>query len=223
MHYYPLMLQTTGRSAVLVGAGEVGCRKLRDLLATSIASVLVLEPNPTAEAQTLCADPRIRLEKRGFEPLDVRNATLVFAATGSSAVNAAVVAACDEHRILCNSVDNPESGGFIVPARVVAGRVLITVSTQGASPALSRRLRSDLENFAEPYAALGELLARLRPFVLALNEPCGQNATLFRSIAGSALCAALAEHNAPHCEALLRELLPASLHHVIAELLHELV
>lgn len=223
MRYYPLLLQTAGMTAVVVGAGEVGCRKLRDLLASDVARVLVLEPAPSAEALALCADPRVDLKERNFDAADMDGATLVFAATGNPVVNAAVTTACAERRILCNSVDSPESGGFIVPARVAAGRVLVTVSTQGGSPALSKRLRADLETFVQPYAALGELLARLRPFVLAMNEPCGQNAALFRSIAGSELCAALARKDRLRCEALLCERLPASLHDVIAELLHELV
>lgn len=217
------MLDTTGLHCVVVGAGEVGCRKLGDVLHTRAASVLVVDPCPCEALQALCADPRVTVQQRGFIPDDLDGAALVFAAAGSADVNRLVTAACAARGILCNCADAPERGGFIVPARVQAGQVTLAVSTQGGSPALARRLREDLQQFARPYAALSELLTRVRPLVLALGEPSPQNAELFRALARSALGDLLVQGDGNGAEALLRTLLPQPLHSAITELLHDLV
>lgn len=213
---------------MVVGAGEVGCRKLADLLESDVERVLVLDAQPPSAAlMLLLADVRVRFVQRDFTPEDLwldgklmgKRAGLVFATTGHAAVNAAVVAACAEQGILCNSADAPDTGGFIVPARVCAGRVTLAVSTQGASPALARHMRQSLQSFAEPYAALAELLARLRPMVLAIGNESGHNRELFRTLVTSPLGEALAMGDIGRADALLRELLPKTLHPRITELL----
>lgn len=240
------MLCTDGLFCVVVGAGDVGCRKLADVLKTDVARVLVLDTAPPSPALLgFLEDPRVVFAQRAFVATDLENfdnpkcpepranleslehqgqpAGLVFAATANAQVNAAVVEACAARGILCNCADAPESSGFIVPARVCRGRVTLTVSTQGGSPALARHLRESLETFAEPFAALAELLARLRPMVLALGHESVHNKELFRSLVASDLREAMATKDAGRCEALLRGLLPVALHPRITELLHELV
>lgn len=224
MRYYPLFLDLSSVHCLVVGAGEVGRRKLSALLQSEPASVLVLDTAPpSAAAAALFDNPRVIFEQRGFAPEDVEGRSLVFAATGDRAANAAVAQACTRRNILCNCADAPREGNCIVPATARRGTLMAALSTGGHSPALARRLRGELEDWLAPRAALTALLGRLRPHVLALPDKTGQNTVLFRSLTYSPLREALAGRDRARCEALLRELLPDALHPHIPELLHDLL
>ena len=148
---------------------------------------------------------------------------MVFAATSNRQTNDAVARACAERGILCNCTDAPKDSSFIVPALVEQGNIAIALSTGGASPALARKIREDLEAWlGERYTGISELLMRLRPLVLALHHETRQNTTLFRSIVDSPLSEALQRRDRQTCESLLRELLHIELHPYIMELLHDL-
>ena len=65
--------------------------------------------------------------------------------------------------MLVNVVDVPPLCNFIMPAIARVGPISIAVSTRGASPALAKRLRTEIaERYGEPYAQLAELLNGVR-------------------------------------------------------------
>jgi siroheme synthase-like protein len=68
--------------------------------------------------------------------------------------------------MLCNVADVPELCNFILPAGHREGPIAIAVSTGGASPALAKRLRSQIAELVGPrHAALALELEALRPEV----------------------------------------------------------
>lgn len=244
--YYPLFMQLSTAHCLLVGAGAVGLRKARTLLAAHPASLLVLDiTEPGAEWDAVRAHPALCLETRPFTPHDVHGRNLVFACTGCRAVNAEVAQACRERGILCNCADAPEEGSFIVPATARAGfddsihnegaynaptpknrqngELMAALSTGGDSPAWAKVLREELEVWLTPRVPMTVLLARLRPLVLALGADTGQNTALFRTLVRSPLRHALAQRNAQACRQYLREALPDALHPHIPELLYDLI
>ena len=225
MQYYPLLVNMRGARCLIVGAGEVGCRKLTDLLASDLAEVLVLDVAAPAPAmQILLKDSRVQFEQRSFTFEDIKGRLLVFAATGNHELNSIVVSSCADAGILCNCVDAPDKSGFIVPARIYEGRVTMTLSTQGGSPALARRMRQELApQIRDMYAPLAELMARLRPMILEEGRKTQLNTELFRKIVYSQLGEALGKRDTITCNALLRDMLPTSLHDRISELLYGLV
>ena len=224
MHYYPVFLELSGQSCLVVGAGAVGCRKITSLLECPIEGLHVIDlAEPDTNLQVLLEDKRVSFTKRPFTPSDVEGCALVFAATSNRQTNDAVARACTERGILCNCADAPKDSSFIVPALVEQGNIAIALSTGGASPALARKIREDLETWlGERYTGISELLMRLRPLVLALHHETRQNTTLFRSIVDSPLSEALQRQDRQTCESLLGELLPIELHPYIMELLHDL-
>ena len=227
--HYGLFLELSRAHCLVVGAGEVGLRKALTLLNCAPASLLVLDVAGFGPAwDSVRHHACLTLEERPFCPADVHGRSLVFACTGSRQTNAAVVAACTKARVLCNCVDAPRDGDFIVPATATASHasgVTLTaaLSTGGASPAWARILRQELEEWLEPRLPLSVLLARLRPLVLARGEDTGQNTLLFRSLARSPLREALTQGDKEQCMTLLRELLPEALHPHIPELLYDLI
>lgn len=223
---YPLLLSLEGRHCLVAGLGEVGRRKLAGLLACDPASVLALDTmqpeHLPAKAAVLMKDPRVIFECRACSPADVRDRALVFAATGNAEENARIATLCREAGVLCNCASAPALGAFSVPAVVRREGLTATLSTGGASPALARRWRHELEDWLTPRARMVRLMGRLRPMVLALHAETGQNSRLFRALAASPLQTWLAEGDLESCRQCLRAELPPVLHVHIAELLDDL-
>ncbi|MBD5417836.1 MAG: bifunctional precorrin-2 dehydrogenase/sirohydrochlorin ferrochelatase [Desulfovibrio sp.] len=217
---YPLFLSLEGEHCLVAGLGEVGRRKLAGLLAAGVGSVLALEsglPAPAGESTDddelarLCADPRVHLERRPCTEADVRASRLVFAATSHARENARIAALCREAGVLCNCASAPELGAFAVPAVARAGELRAALSTGGASPALTRILRRELELWLAPRAALARFLGRLRPLVLAMGADTRHNSQLFRKVAASPLGDWLAAGDLARCRAWLERELPPAL------------
>lgn len=217
---YPLFLSLEGERCLVVGLGEVGLRKLAGLLAAGVGSVLALDAAPVdgapeiahgPEAGGLLADPRVRVERRPCTAADIAPCRLVFAATGDAAVNARIAALCREARVLCNCASAPALGQFAVPAVARCGELSAALSTGGASPALARILRCDLETWLKPQAALAHFLGQLRPLVLAMKLDTRHNSQLFRKMAASPLGNWLAAGDLARCRHWLERELPPEL------------
>jgi precorrin-2 dehydrogenase/sirohydrochlorin ferrochelatase len=199
----------------------VGLRKIASLADCGAGRVVVIElGEPGAQLLELAARPEVCLLRRAFVPADLDGVFLAVAATSDAALNRRVADLCRERGVLCNVADAPEEGSFIVPSCVTRGELTLAVSTGGASPALTKRIRKDLQDrFGEEYAQLLRIMSRLRPEVLALGLGTGENTVLFRALAGSRLLAAFRRGDMALAETELRAILPPQLHHLIPELL----
>jgi precorrin-2 dehydrogenase/sirohydrochlorin ferrochelatase len=92
---------------------------------------------------------------------------LAFAAA-SEEVNARVTADARRQGVWVSSASDPAAGDFFTPAVVRRGRLVLAISTTGASPAAARRIRESLEaEFDEAYSLWLDLLAEVRSVVLA--------------------------------------------------------
>jgi precorrin-2 dehydrogenase/sirohydrochlorin ferrochelatase len=160
--YYPAILDLAGRTALVVGAGSVGEGKIRNLL-TAGARVRVVSLDATEEVRRWAEEGRIELSLRGYESGDLDGCFLVIVATERNEINLRVFQDAEEQRMLCNVVDAPDLCNFILPSIMRRGDLAIAVSTAGASPALARKIRLELEDrYREEYALALELLGSLR-------------------------------------------------------------
>ncbi|MBF0421792.1 MAG: bifunctional precorrin-2 dehydrogenase/sirohydrochlorin ferrochelatase [Magnetococcales bacterium] len=169
MHYYMAELNLTGRLVWVAGGGVVATRKIRGLLETG-AQVMVMAPEFHADICQWQAEGRLQVCAGEFDEREldreVRPA-LVFAATGAAQRNRQIAAYCRERGIWCNSADDPEVSGFLVPAVVRRGALTVAVGTQGASPALSRLLKERIEHWLEPgWQGLVEVFGAMRAEVV---------------------------------------------------------
>ena len=159
--FYMACLDLAGRRCVVVGGGTVGYEKAAGLLACG-AAVTVVSPELDPSFALLEVDWRRRRYRRG----DLRGAFLVIAATSERPVNERVSRDAEARGMLCNVADVPELCNFILPAVHREGPIAIAVSTGGASPALAKRLRSQIAELVSPaHAELAEELRALRPEV----------------------------------------------------------
>jgi siroheme synthase-like protein len=133
----PLVVDLAGRRVVVLGAGRVSKQKVALLLAAG-AKVTII----TKEVVVALADDVDELILRPYQRGDLAGAFLVVSATGSSEVNDLVVAEAREHHILLNVVDDATRSNFFFTAVHRDGDVVVSVSTEGSSPALAQWVRN---------------------------------------------------------------------------------
>ena len=164
---YPANLALKGVGALVVGGGEVALRKTRSLLEAE-ARVIVIAPEFHAAFSALKRAKGLRLIRRVFKPADMSRARLVFAATHDSALNSRIARAAIKKGLLVNVAAPPEAGNFHVPASIHRGRLSIAISTGGASAALARSLREQIERtVGDEWGELAGLLDERRATLLA--------------------------------------------------------
>jgi precorrin-2 dehydrogenase/sirohydrochlorin ferrochelatase len=160
--YYPAILDLVGRTALVVGAGKVGEGKIRGLL-NGGANVRVVSLEATEQVRSWAEEGSIELELRPYQRTDLDGCFLVIAATERTETNEAIFADAEKRGMLCNVVDVPRLCNFILPSIMRRGDLAIAVSTAGASPALARKIRLELEErYGEEYDLALELLGSLR-------------------------------------------------------------
>lgn len=145
----------------MIGGGAVGSRKARAALDAG-ASVRVVDPRPDLSLpnQVIHIPELYRAEH-------LEGAALVFACA-TPEINAQVVADAHLRGTWVNAATSPDAGDFTLPAVVRRGALTLAVSTEGASPALARRIREKLEaEYDEVFAEWVQILADVRAEVLA--------------------------------------------------------
>jgi len=146
----------------VVGGGSVAERKTRMLLEHN-ALVTVISPALNQGLQQLAEQGAIQVVPSNFKSNDLKGAFLAIAATDDPITNAAVSDKGRKQRILINVVDDPKVSDFIVPSIVRRGDITIAISTAGKSPALARRLRTELDAILPAeYANLVSLVSEVR-------------------------------------------------------------
>ena len=169
MTLFPMFMKLEGRSCLVVGAGAVGEPKIGSLLASG-AAVRVIALRATAAVAEWAKTGAIAWEARPFNTADLDRVFLVIAATNSRDLNATIFHKARQQNILCNVVDDPEYCDFYYPAVVRRGELQLAISTNGQSPALAQRIRSELEiQFGQEYGEWLEELGRIRQQLFAGN------------------------------------------------------
>lgn len=224
MRYYPIFVNLENKPCLVVGAGGVGKRKIGTLLDAGAAPVTVIDTGPAdTDMEALLLRGDVSFQCRQFEDTDLDGKFMVIACTSNETVNQRIADGCARRGILCNIADQPEAGSFIVPSTIERGDLTLAVSTSGKSPALTKRIRLQLQNeFGDEYALLLRLMGDIRPLMLALGLPTEDNTAVFRALTGPELLGALKLHNLDAAGEILKESLPQPLHANIPELLNGL-
>jgi precorrin-2 dehydrogenase / sirohydrochlorin ferrochelatase len=162
MSYYPIFLNLSGQRCLVIGGGVVAERKVAGLLDAD-ASVTIVSPTLTVELTRLAKEKKIRHFMRDYRKGDLSGYRLAFVATDDSQVNRAVYEEAQEAEVFINTADDPAHCDFILPSVLRRGELQVAVATGGTSPALSRAIREELEQyFTEDYSILSEIVAELR-------------------------------------------------------------
>ncbi len=143
---FQINLDVKDRACMVVGGGDEAAEKTNRLLEAG-AKVTVVSPKLNDVLKGLAASARILHRGRRFKTSDVDGGVWLVMNT----VKTDEVLSRDLYNLarqkgfqLC-CTDQPDYSTFTMPALVACGPLRIAISTSGISPALSSRLRQDLE------------------------------------------------------------------------------
>ncbi|MEX2224145.1 MAG: bifunctional precorrin-2 dehydrogenase/sirohydrochlorin ferrochelatase [Candidatus Rokuibacteriota bacterium] len=160
--YYPAFLDLADRPCLVIGGGPVAEGKVEGLLAAG-ARVTVVSLTTTPRLAAWAEAGRIQHVPRAYRPGDLEGRRLALVAAGDETVSAAVAAEGRERGVWVNAADEPARCDFILPAVIRRGRLVVAVSTGGASPAAARAIREELEGYlTDDHAGLVEVAADVR-------------------------------------------------------------
>lgn len=166
-HPYPIMLSLSGCRCLIVGGGPIAERKLRSLLQAG-AEVTLISKEFTAGIVELGLRPDVVLCRQPFD-LDCISTeiqeryTLIIAATNQAEVNTQIAEQANAYGMLVNVVDQPELSSFILPSVVRRGKLVIAVSTGGASPSAARKIVKEIDKtYGDEYETYLDFLSETR-------------------------------------------------------------
>ncbi len=158
---FPLVLDLSDRTVLVIGAGQIGARKAAQLVAGG-ARVKVIAKEVLAKLP----DGVESVHQRSYRSGDLNSVFLVVVATGDDLVNDQIVREARAKNVLVNVVDDPRRSNFYFTAIHRDGDVIVSVSSSGASPALAQWVRDRAvsglpDNLAEVARRLKEERASL--------------------------------------------------------------
>ncbi len=147
---------------MIVGGGSLGLQKIASLTPSG-AEITVVAPRMSGEIRTMASRLNLQLIERLYDPADLLEKALVFAATGDRDLNHRIVGDARAARIPANAVDDPGSCDFFTPSILRRGSFILAISSSGRFPGISKALRETLEAWLpEEDEALLEALFELR-------------------------------------------------------------
>ncbi|MEM7116577.1 MAG: precorrin-3B C(17)-methyltransferase, partial [Chloroflexota bacterium] len=141
---YPITLnKMDGKTAVVVGGGIVGARKAQGVLHAG-GRVRLISPEAVPPLVELAEAGRIVWEKRPFQPTDLDNADLVFAATNERETNSLIAQEAKARQLLCNVADAPAEGDFHSAAVLRQDGLVIAVNNEQRAPKRAVQIREEI-------------------------------------------------------------------------------
>ena len=156
-------------------------RKVEGLLEAK-AKVTVISPMLVNELTNMVQNNLIIWKEKYYETGDLDGFELAICAVGEENASKQIWADAHKARILINVVDKLPLCDFALPAKIRRGDLLVTFSTNGKSPALSRYLRCHMEKeFDDTYALWLDRLSILRNEAIAKLPTSNDREIFWRS------------------------------------------
>lgn len=205
--FCPLHIDLKGRKALVIGGGSVAERKVKTLLGYG-AELTVVSPELNSSLHKLFKAGKISYLDDIYRPAYLKDKFLVICATDDEAVNRHAADHCIERGILVNSVSEPDRCTFFFPALLKKGLLTVAISTAGSSPALSRRIKEQLDGYFGPeYEEYLSYLGEMRPRIIARVKDKESRRELFEYLAGDGFFAEFKAKSRPEIDSLVEEIL----------------
>ena len=177
----PLMIDLTNKNVVIVGGGTVASRRAQTL-SQYVEHMTVISPTITEKLQNMVDKGVVIWKEKEFEPSDIVDAYLVIAATNEPCVNEAVKQALPEHTLF-NNVGDASNGNVVFPSALHRDKLTISVSTNGASPKLTKSIMAELEALYPPsYSSYIDFLYTCRQKIKLLDITYNEKQQLLSQI-----------------------------------------
>jgi precorrin-2 dehydrogenase/sirohydrochlorin ferrochelatase len=168
----PLALDLGPLPTALVGGGPALLKRLILLDGEKVPNLKIYAPAPDSAVTSAARDrlvPRLPIEA------EIAACRVLFVAGLPPEQSATLAKTARAHRVLVNVEDTLPLCDFHVPAILRRGDLALSVSTGGASPTLSRRLRAYLgELFPEAWAERTRRIAAMRSDLRAKDTPMSE-------------------------------------------------
>jgi len=205
---FPISLKLQQQPCLIVGGGHIAYRKAV-LLAKAGAVIHVIAPEIESSLLEIVETSQGQYVQAPFSPdLPLRNYRLVIAATNDKATNIQVFEACEVENILVNSVDDLPHCRFMVPAIIDRSPLMVSIATNGASPVLSRQIRTQLEaTIPHGMGKLAEFSGKWRAAVKAKIENPDERRIFWEDLYASPLKEQVFNDNIAEADRLIEQAL----------------
>ncbi|WP_426704307.1 precorrin-2 dehydrogenase/sirohydrochlorin ferrochelatase family protein [Staphylococcus shinii] len=108
---YPIQLNVTNKQIVIIGGGKIAYRKLTQILKEDVCSVMIISKKFLPEFFEI-EHPNVKLLTKCYDKNDIKNASLVIAATDNSKVNDQIKKDAKAHQLVNHTSDQRQSDFF---------------------------------------------------------------------------------------------------------------
>jgi precorrin-2 dehydrogenase/sirohydrochlorin ferrochelatase len=177
----PLLISLSEKRCIIIGGGAIATRRMRALLKEK-AQVSIVSPEVTPVIEEASKTSHVHWIQERYNETCMDGAFLVIAATNHSDLNRRIMQDAKRRGILCNDVSDAEEGDVIFPGYIQKNDLIISVSTQGASPSLAKEILHQMDSvYGEEYGALMTILRDVRNEIkLKIPDPKERKKTLNR-------------------------------------------
>lgn len=162
MGFFPCYMDLQDRHVLVVGGGRTARRKAQQMLSFG-ALVTLVSPKVMPEIEQLSVEGlyagKVKIFRRSFEDQDIKDKSVVIAATNDEQVNARIGHLCRDRNIPVNVVDVADLCTFYFPVILQRGPIICAISSSGTSPSTAQYVREILEHELPPF--IGDVSERL--------------------------------------------------------------
>ena len=174
MDFFPVFLRLNNRKVLVVGGGDVACRKV-DLLVRADADITLISPQLHPYLATLANNNQLTWIEKEYQSSDVEGFHQVWATTDIKSLNHQIFSDAEALGIWTNVVDDPQHCHFITPSMIDRNPIQVAISSGGASPVLVRYIREKLETQLPQNLSLlatysGEQRQRIKQYFSTVDE-----------------------------------------------------
>lgn len=148
--YFPLFVDLTKKSIIVIGAGKIAARRVKSLL-PFVGDMKVIAPEVSSEITEMAAssDGVLVIEQRPFEPSDLDGADMVLAVTNDKELNTRIGTLCNEKKILVNVSHEKELCDFYFPGVVQKDNIVIGITASGKDHSKARKVTEQIRAMME--------------------------------------------------------------------------
>ena len=159
MSYFPALINLENRRVLIIGGGKIASDKLEKLLHFT-KDITIIAKDFSPRLIELAREHCLSTLPRAYRVGDIDSFDIVVVAVDSLELQEKIYKASREKRVLINSADGERFCDFLFPSFVKKGDLIVSFSTSGASPALTKQLRVYFESVIPE--SIDEFLQKMR-------------------------------------------------------------
>lgn len=162
---FPIMVDAADQKIAIVGGGPIALHKVENVNRFGIVPD-VIAPDIHPDIWALAERGLAVVHQKPVEWVDLADAFIIMLVTDNPDVNRTMAERARAQQKIVVHAEQTDLGNAQIPAVLKRGRLLISVSTSGASPSLSTHIRNRLEEeFDERYEDYVEFLYEARQYI----------------------------------------------------------